>query len=265
MVDARGALRWWWSTSPHPGAIAVAQVAGSPADVERALEALCARRAPGVGGVAWRRFGEIDDGVVARVAAGHALVMPHGGPRIRQRLDARMAELGATALDGAQETDAHYPEAADDLERRMLAALARAASPLAIELLAAQPARWRAQGAPGAGTERDRRLRRLRAAFNGGLCTSLGPLGVVSLRLGAPGHGLNRGAHAAQVPVRQGPVTVVDRRFVERAHARGLHVHVWTIDDADEMRRLLDLGVDGLMTDRPAVLRAVLEERGAWQ
>lgn len=111
----------------------------------------------------------------------------------------------------------------------------------------------------------DRRLRRLRAAFDGGLCTSLGPVGVVSLRLGAPGHGLNRGAHAAQVPVRQGPVTVVDRRFVERAHARGLHVHVWTIDDADEMRRLLDLGVDGLMTDRPAVLRAVLEERGAWQ
>lgn len=111
----------------------------------------------------------------------------------------------------------------------------------------------------------DRRLRRLRAAFDGGLCTSLGPVGVVSLRLGAPGHGLNRGAHAAQVPVRQGPVTVVDRRFVERAHARGLHVHVWTIDDADEMRRLLDLGVDGLMTDRPAVLRAVLTERGAWQ
>ncbi|MFM2183169.1 MAG: hypothetical protein RJB61_1463 [Actinomycetota bacterium] len=110
----------------------------------------------------------------------------------------------------------------------------------------------------------DRRLRRLRAAFDGGLCTSLGPVGVVSLRLGLPGHGLNRGAHAAQVPVRQGPVTVVDQRFVERAHARGLHVHVWTIDEADEMRRLLDLGVDGLMTDRPAVLRTVLEERGEW-
>ncbi|MFM9146338.1 MAG: hypothetical protein ACKORL_13530, partial [Phycisphaerales bacterium] len=150
MVDARGALRWWWSTSPHPGAIAVAQLAGDPAELERAIEALCARSAPAVGAVAWRCFGEIDDGVVARVAAGHALVMPHGGPRIRQRLDARMAELGATALDGAQETGAHYPEADDDLERRMLAALARAASPLAIDLLAAQPARWRVHGAPGA-------------------------------------------------------------------------------------------------------------------
>lgn len=111
----------------------------------------------------------------------------------------------------------------------------------------------------------DRRLRRLRDALGPGACTSLGPVGVVSLRLGLPGHGLNRGAHAAQVPVRQGPITVVDRRFVDRAHERGLHVHVWTIDDPAEMRRLLDLGVDGLMTDRPAVLRSVLEERGEWR
>ena len=49
-----------------------------------------------------------------------------------------------------------------------------------------------------------------------------------------------------------------------RAHRRGIEVHVWTIDDADEMDRLLDLGVDGIMTDRPAVLRDVLERRGQW-
>ena len=57
---------------------------------------------------------------------------------------------------------------------------------------------------------------------------------------------------------------MTDRRFIRAAHRRGLQVHVWTIDEADEMEQLLDLGVDGIMTDRPAVLRQVLERRGQW-
>jgi glycerophosphoryl diester phosphodiesterase len=69
---------------------------------------------------------------------------------------------------------------------------------------------------------------------------------------------------AAQVPPRHGRLPVVDRRFLARAHGLGLQVHVWTIDDPAEMGRLLDLGVDGIMTDRPEVLRAVYESRGAW-
>ena len=67
-----------------------------------------------------------------------------------------------------------------------------------------------------------------------------------------------------QVPVRFGPIPVVDRRLVVEAHRRFLQVHVWTIDDPNEMGRLLDLGVDGLMTDRPALLRELLIERGLW-
>ena len=57
---------------------------------------------------------------------------------------------------------------------------------------------------------------------------------------------------------------LVTDRFVAAAHARDLQVHVWTVNDADEMRRLLDMGVDGIMTDRTDVLKAVLEERGQW-
>lgn len=68
----------------------------------------------------------------------------------------------------------------------------------------------------------------------------------------------------AQVPVRHGALTVVDRRLVAAARRRGGEVHVWTIDEPAEMRRLLELGVDGLMTDRPQVLKDVLIERGLW-
>jgi glycerophosphoryl diester phosphodiesterase len=108
----------------------------------------------------------------------------------------------------------------------------------------------------------DRRLRRLRAALGDGLCTSLGPAGVATLRYGRPRH---IAAMAAQVPVKQGPLTVVNEAFIARAHRLGLHVHVWTIDEPAEMNRLLDLGVDGIMTDRPHVLREVFEARGIWR
>ena len=67
---------------------------------------------------------------------------------------------------------------------------------------------------------------------------------------------------ALQVPAAYGGVTVVDRRFVERAHEAGLAVHVWTIDGADEMGALVDRGVDGVMTDRPSVLVDLLRRRG---
>ena len=67
-----------------------------------------------------------------------------------------------------------------------------------------------------------------------------------------------------QVPVAQGPLTVVDRRSVAAAHRAGLQVHVWTVNEPDEMRRLLDLGVDGLVSDRADLLAEVLRERGVW-
>ncbi len=111
----------------------------------------------------------------------------------------------------------------------------------------------------------DRRLARLGALVGPGLCRSLGPFGVARLWLAARGLPTWRlPAACVQVPVSTRGVTVIDSHFVEESHDRGLQVHIWTIDDPDEMRRLLDLGVDGLMTDRPTVLKAVLEERSQW-
>ena len=107
----------------------------------------------------------------------------------------------------------------------------------------------------------DRRLRRLRKQLGADLCTSFGPIQVTALVTGAK---VPWGGQCAQVPVQQGPVTIVTERTVERAHRRGLQVHVWTIDEPGEMHRLFDLGVDGVMTDRPAVLKQVLTDRGQW-
>ncbi|MEO6605557.1 MAG: glycerophosphodiester phosphodiesterase [Aeromicrobium sp.] len=72
-------------------------------------------------------------------------------------------------------------------------------------------------------------------------------------------------AVALQVPESRHGVRVVTPRFVRRAHARGLHVHVWTVDDGDSINRLLDLGVDGIITDRTDILKDVLVARGTWR
>jgi glycerophosphoryl diester phosphodiesterase len=115
------------------------------------------------------------------------------------------------------------------------------------------------------GSFSDRRIARLRARLGPALCTSLGPKGVARLRSASYGVPAGRfDAQCVQVPVAHRGVTIVDERFVHAAHRVGLQVHVWTVDDAAEMTRLLDLGVDGIMTDRPVVLKRVLEGRGAW-
>ena len=111
------------------------------------------------------------------------------------------------------------------------------------------------------GSFSDRRLRAVRKAFGTGVCTSLGPVETTCLTTGAPTPQI---AYAAQVPPNAGKLPLVTERFVARAHRRGLQVHVWTIDDPEEMERLLDLGVDGIMTDQPEVLKAVLQRRSLW-
>lgn len=117
----------------------------------------------------------------------------------------------------------------------------------------------------------DARLARIRALSGGGIATSLAQKETARLWLASR---LNRrrgritlpdSVVAVQVPLRYRRLRVVDRRFLTMSHRLGLQVHVWTIDDPTEMAGLLDLGVDGIMTDRIQVLREVFLERGLWR
>jgi glycerophosphoryl diester phosphodiesterase len=113
------------------------------------------------------------------------------------------------------------------------------------------------------GSFSDRRLRRIRSLSRGRACTSMGPRAVAVARVASLAGRLPRqGAQCIQVPIRHGRVRIVTAGFVRAAHRAGLPVHVWTVDDASTMSELLDLGVDGIMTDRPRVLRDVLAGRG---
>jgi len=112
------------------------------------------------------------------------------------------------------------------------------------------------------GSFSDRRLRRIRTLGRGRACTSMGPRAVALARLTSPTGSMPRlGADCIQVPISRGPMRIVTRRFVESAHRSGLPVHVWTINDEATLDELLELGVDGIMSDRLRLLRDVFARR----
>lgn len=113
------------------------------------------------------------------------------------------------------------------------------------------------------------RIREFRHLTHGRVATAAAPTEVAAF-LAAPtgsvARRLTRGRVAAlQVPHRRGRIPVVTASLVRRAHRAGAQVHVWTVDDPVEMAELLDLGVDGLITDRTDVLAAELGRRGLWR
>jgi glycerophosphoryl diester phosphodiesterase len=108
------------------------------------------------------------------------------------------------------------------------------------------------------------RIARLAGLLGPGLCRSPDWRGVLRVRLAGLGLPLGApGAQVLQVPPRWRGVPVVVPGFVRAAHRMGLPVQVWTVNDAPEMDRLLDLGVDALMTDRPSLLLDILRRRAA--
>jgi glycerophosphoryl diester phosphodiesterase len=113
------------------------------------------------------------------------------------------------------------------------------------------------------------RLRAARGLFDRPVCMTTSPAAIAAVRctIGTvPGGGRLLAGRLSRWEARciQVPGWVVTGSFVRRAHALGLDVHVWTVNDRAEMTRFLDLGADGVMTDDIETLRDVLIERGQW-
>jgi glycerophosphoryl diester phosphodiesterase len=180
--------------------------------------------------------------------------------------DLDLADLRRLRVGGTEqvptliEAMASFPQArfAIDLkDERSIAGMVR--------LLRAQPG-W-AQRILVAGAW-SRWLRRLQDEAPG-VTTALGWRSLTTLVACSRGGVRPPGVHAAggafaHVPLRLGRLPVHSERVIDRAHELGIRVVVWTVDDPATMRALLDAGVDGIITDRPDVLREVLVARGQW-
>jgi glycerophosphoryl diester phosphodiesterase len=243
----------------HPGPLAFAHRGGAADGLENTTEAF--RRAVAAG----YRYLETDvhatlDGVLAAFHDATLDRVTDGSGRIadlpwREVSQARVAGTGQ--VPGFAELLEAFPEARWNVDVKAEGAL----RPL-LELIS----RANAWDRVCVGSFSEARVARAQRLAGPRLATSLGTRGVLALRLRSLGipAAQRPSAVCAQVPVAQSGIPVVDRRFVRTAHARGLHVHVWTIDDPEVMHRLLDLGVDGIMTDHIDTLRAVLKDRGSW-
>lgn len=127
------------------------------------------------------------------------------------------------------------------------------------------------------GSFSDERLERIDDAFGDAVCLSFSPREIARLRLlsavglrprsrwqARPGTARPFRGRIASIPLRRGAIPLATHRFVQHAHRAGVAVYIWTIDDPAEMGRLLDLGIDGIMTDEPKVLLDVMARRGLW-
>ncbi|MFJ9040813.1 glycerophosphodiester phosphodiesterase [Streptomyces sp. NPDC102406] len=243
----------------HPGPLALAHRGGAADGLENTVAAF--RRAIGLGyryietdvhATADGRLVAFHDATLDRVTDGSGLIADLPWEDVRH---ARVA--GSEPVPLFEELLETFPDVRWNVDVKAGAAL----FPL-LDLIR----RTRAWDRVCVGSFSEARIARAQALAGPRLATSYGTKGVLGLRLRSYGMpaALRRSAVCAQVPVARSGVRVVDRRFVRAAHARGVQVHVWTINDRAEMGRLLDLGVDGMVSDDIETLRDVLKGRGMW-
>lgn len=170
--------------------------------------------------------------------------------------EVRKARVGGEPIARFDELLDAWPELRIHVDAKHLAA----AAPLVASI-----GRARAHDRVCAGSFSDRTVRAVRRLGDGRLCTWMGRIEILGVRLASWGLPVPRSSAACtQSPVRQGRLPIVDRSFVAEAHRRGVGVHAWTINERTEMERLLDLGVDAILSDRPTLLKQVFTERGLW-
>jgi len=146
-------------------------------------------------------------------------------------------------------------------------------APGAVRALADLVDRTQAHDRICVGSFSSRSLQQFRRLTGGRIATAATP-GEVALFLASSWAGATRLVRPHRFAVLQVPrlvprvgarLPLVTRSLVRRAHAAGVHLHVWTVDEPAEMEQLLDLGVDGLITDRTDLLKQVLIDRGLWR
>jgi len=140
-----------------------------------------------------------------------------------------------------------------------------AKTPAAAHLLAPLLTKASAQHRVCIGSFNDRRISQILRVLPETVCHSVGIANAVRFYLGAKvGLGQRIGAGCVQLPMTFKGLDLITPRAIGYAHANGLKVHVWTLNEPAEIDRALDMGVDGVMSDDCGALKKVLIKRGQW-